>query len=256
MSSYPGSMRVHRARWLQQLLDPVPKEWLHAGKKLARIETNDVSRPVFALFFEDGSSHQSDIVIGADGIRSHVRRAVLGEQDACLEPTFAGFQSARTVISTEAALQHLGRDVFDPIEKHQTAVLGGGNFFLYSLLDEGKKCFIVAATRAKEVEWQGAIWKKPLTREYLEEELSSRPGPFARGVLECFMAAENPELSAQWQSAPARTFYSGKICMIGDAAHATTPWSVDPVRSSLELTSLTWDAGKDRVEACPLKTQP
>lgn len=59
--------RFHRGHVHAALLEHVPKESIHLGKKIARAEADEA---VVSLYFEDGSSAHGDILIGADGIRS------------------------------------------------------------------------------------------------------------------------------------------------------------------------------------------
>jgi salicylate hydroxylase len=63
--------RFHRGHVHSALLEHVPRESIHLGKKLVRAEAdaNGVS-----LHFEDGSSAYGDILIGADGLKSVSRR--------------------------------------------------------------------------------------------------------------------------------------------------------------------------------------
>ena len=57
------------------LLKPIPKERLHTGKQLVRIEERGPRR---AAVFKDGTEALADLVIGADGIKSEVRKALGG----------------------------------------------------------------------------------------------------------------------------------------------------------------------------------
>lgn len=59
--------RFHRGHVHSALLEHVPKESIHLGKKIACAEANQDG---VSLYFEDGSSAHGDILIGADGIRS------------------------------------------------------------------------------------------------------------------------------------------------------------------------------------------
>lgn len=59
--------RFHRGHVHSALLEHVPKELIHLGKKIARAEADQDG---VSLYFEDGSSAHGDILIGADGIRS------------------------------------------------------------------------------------------------------------------------------------------------------------------------------------------
>jgi 2-polyprenyl-6-methoxyphenol hydroxylase-like FAD-dependent oxidoreductase len=59
--------RFHRGHLHAALLEHVPRESIHLGKKLLHAET---AQNGVTLHFEDGSSAQGDVLIGADGIRS------------------------------------------------------------------------------------------------------------------------------------------------------------------------------------------
>ncbi len=67
---------------------------LHFGKKLVRLDDNGTD---VMLEFEDGTSVRADIVIGADGINSKVREALLGFE----KPNYSGWVGHRALISAE-----------------------------------------------------------------------------------------------------------------------------------------------------------
>ncbi|TFB00105.1 hypothetical protein CCMA1212_008325 [Trichoderma ghanense] len=62
--------RFHRAHLHAALLEHVPKDRIHLNKKISRAKADDDG---VALYFEDGTSAEGDILLGADGIRSQVR---------------------------------------------------------------------------------------------------------------------------------------------------------------------------------------
>jgi len=64
--------RYHRAHLHQALLENVPRDLIHLGKKL--ITANAVSNGV-TFGFEDGTSGTADILLGADGLHSVCYRA-------------------------------------------------------------------------------------------------------------------------------------------------------------------------------------
>ncbi|OQE46236.1 hypothetical protein PENCOP_c001G06685 [Penicillium coprophilum] len=66
--------RFHRAHVHSALLEQVPRESIHLGKKIARAEADQTG---VSLYFEDGSSAHGEILIGADGIRSRVRQSFI-----------------------------------------------------------------------------------------------------------------------------------------------------------------------------------
>lgn len=65
----------HRAEFLQVLVANAPSHYrTHFGKRLASF-TDSPSGPV-TLHFEDGSTAECDLLVGADGIKSVVRKGM------------------------------------------------------------------------------------------------------------------------------------------------------------------------------------
>jgi salicylate hydroxylase len=64
------------------ILKSIPKDTLHNGKRLVRIEKRGERR---AAIFEDGAEVIADLIVGADGIKSVVRKVLGGiSSDASL----------------------------------------------------------------------------------------------------------------------------------------------------------------------------
>lgn len=71
---------VQRANLLCELVDGIPQHRLHASKKLVSLDHQlDDS---LLLHFADGSTHECDILIGANGVHSTVRKIILGDDPA------------------------------------------------------------------------------------------------------------------------------------------------------------------------------
>ncbi|CAG8899293.1 unnamed protein product [Penicillium egyptiacum] len=66
--------RFHRGHLHSALLEHVPRESIHLGKKIVRAEADQGG---VSLYFEDGGNAHGDILIGADGIRSSVRQSFI-----------------------------------------------------------------------------------------------------------------------------------------------------------------------------------
>ncbi|KAI1777189.1 FAD/NAD(P)-binding domain-containing protein [Hypoxylon cercidicola] len=90
--------RAHRAKLQQALLKEVDPSRIRVGRKLteiSRIEDGERLR----LRFDDGSTDEVDILVGADGIRSTVRRFAFPEHRI----TFTGSTAYRTVVKLDEA---------------------------------------------------------------------------------------------------------------------------------------------------------
>ncbi|MCV7228162.1 FAD-dependent oxidoreductase [Mycolicibacterium komossense] len=85
---WPGSVvgarpEVDRGDLRNMLIDSLPTGTIHWGHKAARVVTATNDRP--EVVFGDGSSITADVVVGADGAWSTVRRAV-----SSVEPVYTG----------------------------------------------------------------------------------------------------------------------------------------------------------------------
>jgi len=73
--SHPPARLLHRAHLLDSLKERVPQSSLNQGKRLVSIDRNTAAGTApYTLHFEDGSTTETDIVIGCDGIKSNVRK--------------------------------------------------------------------------------------------------------------------------------------------------------------------------------------
>ena len=84
------SWEVSRALFLEQLLKDVDQSRLHPAKKMRSLTQQPEQNII--LEFEDGTTHACDILLGADGIHSAVRKYVVGPENPSATPTFAGWQ--------------------------------------------------------------------------------------------------------------------------------------------------------------------
>ena len=87
---------IHRGDFIDALLSVLPEGMVHLGHKLETIEDNGDHA---TLTFENGETVTADLVIGADGIRSTVRKQLFSDK----EPVFSGEHAYRAVISIDDA---------------------------------------------------------------------------------------------------------------------------------------------------------
>ncbi|KAI1204068.1 FAD/NAD(P)-binding domain-containing protein [Annulohypoxylon truncatum] len=230
---------VHRANFLQELLADVPEERMHASKKLDKTErTKDGS---IIIHFTDGSTHECDILVGADGIHSTVRKLILGKNDPAASPRNTGTWIVMTLQPYARALTSLGEGSVDLADAREYSWIGDGSFILHNLLSDGQLVQFVIASHDKEAE-SSDKWNRVVKVEEIKKLYKDWPPHLNKAVNE--LLCDQPEQHGiyLWEHPPASTYVSGPICVIGDAAHATTPWQGSgggmSIEDSLILSSL------------------
>ncbi|KAI1432588.1 salicylate hydroxylase [Xylaria sp. CBS 124048] len=210
---------VHRASLLRELVAPLPKDILHPNKRLASIKTPP--RPGRAeVTFEDGCKEEFDVVVGADGIFSSVRAHVLQDDAPKYAATPAGFWDCRNLVTMEKAKAVLGEDLFK--EDRQYGWVGEDAFFMHDVLENGTmvQCVISAMEHSPTDNR-----KLPLNREILAATLHKcLDGPIAKGMIELILDQDDVHGYSQWEHKQTPRYYNGAVCIMGDAAHAMTPW--------------------------------
>jgi salicylate hydroxylase len=170
---------VHRADFLRELLANVPRERMHASKKLDRVEeANDQS---ITLYFTDGTSHDCDILVGADGIHSMVRKLVLGEDDPAASPRNTGVWTTMTLQPYAAAQASIGKDAVSFEHPYEHSWIGRGSFLMHNLLSNGQLVQLVIAAREKEAEGSDN-WARSVSGNEIRKLYQDWPSHLAKAV--------------------------------------------------------------------------
>jgi 2-polyprenyl-6-methoxyphenol hydroxylase-like FAD-dependent oxidoreductase len=90
---------VHRAQLLGALLRGVPPELIRFGAVIRQLEVNaDGVR----VEIDGGEVFEADLLVGADGIHSEVRRRLFGD----IAPVYLGYRSHRFVLENHPGIAH------------------------------------------------------------------------------------------------------------------------------------------------------
>ena len=161
---------VHRAAFLHELLLGVPEDRMHASKKLVKVdEGQDLT-----LHFQDGSTHDCDILIGADGIHSRVRKFVLGEDDPAASPVCAGFWLVQALHPYEETRAVLGKDLIDFHDPREYGWIGDGTFMMHNVLSDGTLAQLMIGVACNPDEADGQ-WQKVVTKQELAKACEGGP---------------------------------------------------------------------------------
>jgi salicylate hydroxylase len=104
-----GQCSVHRAKFLGEMVNLIPEGVAHFGKTVVDVqEVGEVDRRRVRLTFSDGGSAEASAAVGCDGIKSRVRRILLGEDNPLSRPRFVGEYAFRGLIPMGKAREVLG----------------------------------------------------------------------------------------------------------------------------------------------------
>ena len=213
-----------RTRWLDELLAPLPKERLHANKKLVSVKHPTASKDLYVLTFEDGSSYTAHAIVGCDGIHSLVREIVLEDHPDLVAPEFAGYWDSRSSTTPQEAVKRFGTDLFDPLTTTEVALTGQGAFMLFCPSDDGARLGVIVSGAAGPG-YDKSAWKTTLDRKYLENAFQDWEISFRDAVIDCIIADGPGTGFSQWMTSKTPTYCRNPgICIAGDAAHSMLPF--------------------------------
>jgi salicylate hydroxylase len=205
---------IHRADLQAVLSSAAGVERIHLSKKLVDI---DDSGACAVLRFDDGSRAEADLVVGADGARSIVRRWMLGYDDAL----YSGCSGFRGIVPM-AALPSLP----DPMAL-QFWMGPGGHLLHYPM---GNLHINFLLVERHPTSWPHRDWMAPgLEGEQLRHFAGWHPA-----VIE--MITAHP-ISPRWglfHRPPLGRWTRGRVTLLGDAAHQLAPHHGQGANQSIE----------------------
>jgi FAD-dependent urate hydroxylase len=208
----PSMLLVWRTDLYRALYDEAARRGIRIehGRRLVDIAATDQA---VTAHFADGTRASADILIGADGIRSTVRGLI---DPAAPRPRYAGLlgfgaRMAHTGLASTSGKMHM--------------IFGKRAFFGYQILDDGSGGWFANLPR-----------REPMS---MGEARAVRPEHWIGTLREAFAGDRSPAVDLITWTDPGElvvtggledipsvpTWHSGRLVLVGDSAHATSPSS-------------------------------
>jgi salicylate hydroxylase len=209
---------AHRADLLALLQSALPAEMLQLDQRCVAVrEATHAAEVVFADRSGRETLVQADVVIGADGIHSVLRPLVAPE----VEARFSGLCAFRCLVPAADAPPMALRAV-------QTLWLGPGRHFVHYPISAGRLVNVVAIVPAGD--WRTESW----TADGAIADLRAEFAGWDARVLQLIDSATDTKRWAMYDRTPLERWHAGRVCLLGDAAHAMLPFFAQGAAQAIE----------------------
>jgi salicylate hydroxylase len=185
---------IHRGDFIEALLGVLPAGALRLGHTVETVRDHGDRATVS---FANGTSVTADLVIGADGIRSVVRKQLFSDED----PVFAGEHAYRTVIDVPA---------------------DDDNLRMY--LGHGTKVYLLPLRHRRQVSYDiTALCPDPTWNPRVSKgDILATVAGFDERIVELTRNLDMDLVNARavYDIDPVETWHSDAVVLVGDAAHA------------------------------------
>ncbi|KAK7931079.1 salicylate hydroxylase [Apiospora marii] len=207
-----------RSQFLQGMADLLPEGCAQFGKRLVSYDDADQNGKV-VLSFDDGTTAEADVLLGCDGIHSNTRKLMLGADHPAARPGFSHTVVYRTMVPIDVGIAALGEKVSQSACNH----LGpGADLLVYPVMSGTLLNIAVFAYDADEFPDPERM-TVPVERTEIQK-LFKGWSPQVADIWKLY-----PEKVVKWgifdlEDSPPPTYAQGRACLVGDSAHASTPY--------------------------------
>lgn len=202
---------IHRAKLLDELVELLPEGVTSFGKNFQ--EYKELADGTLELRFGDGTTVLASAVIGCDGVKSKVREAA----GLDIRPSYVGEYAYRALIPRPEAEKALGAEL---VQNGQLYCGYGAHIVSYPV-EHGAFTNMVAVPHDPDSpgSWDAVDWTAPATQEDVARDFEG----WDPVLIELFQKYCQPAKWRLFNTRHSSPYFKGRVCLMGDSAHATTP---------------------------------
>ncbi|RHZ51789.1 uncharacterized protein CDV56_103457 [Aspergillus thermomutatus] len=211
-----GFRGCRRDQFLEELAKDVAPGGIEFGKRLETVEQKEDGK--VCLVFADGTSADADAVIGCDGVKSRVRRSLFGADNEASYAQYTHKVAYRGLVPLDRAIEVLGEWKAHNFHHH---VGPGAHLTHYPVANHTALNVVVFLSDPEP--WPD---HSNMVAEGTRDEVAAALGGWHPTVLGLVKLL--PEKLVTWGlfdlgEFPAPKYNDGRVCIAGDAAHASSP---------------------------------
>ncbi|MGE4370455.1 MAG: FAD-dependent monooxygenase [Burkholderiaceae bacterium] len=210
-------LMMHRADLHRMLLDEIVRLKPDACIINSRAKGFEQRDNEVTLLLDDGRQFRGDVLVGADGLHSAIRKTLFGPD----QPRFTGGCCWRGIIETARLPEHLRRPV------GVNWIGPNGHVILYPLRAGQLLNFVGHVERDN---WAGESWTEKGSPDELRADYEGWHGDIQTIV----SAVEIPYKWALFLREPLPVWSVGRVTLLGDACHATLPYLAQGANMAIE----------------------
>lgn len=193
-----SNFTIHRADLHRILLSKIPMQCIHLNKKA--VDVSQTQQDIF-IRFADGTTHQTQYLIVADGVHSPLRQKLVPNS----APRYAGYTCWRGIADNTALKLEETSETWGAKGRFGIVPLANNKIYWFACVNAPQNSETFKQYKSKQLQIQYKDFHEPI------------PTLLRHTKDEAIIWNDIIDLKPIYQ------FAFGNILLIGDAAHATTP---------------------------------